>query len=157
MLPEDDPQATGTPDSPPQTPAGAEVPIGPTPTRLENGTFAPGNKLGGRRQGALDRVARAMKDAYEAFMEGQMDKDRYNPLIILATICGSTDPTDVEVRSMAAFRLWKMIVPKQLEITGKDGTPIEISDRVDFAKELAENPQIRAIIEAAQEKMGTKK
>lgn len=154
MPPEDVSAPAGTPDNPlAVVPAGDAVPSVPLPTFDARGKFAPGNKMGGRKRGALDRVSQAMKEAYESFMADQTDKDRFNPLIILAKIAGSPDQSNVnlEVKSMAAFRLWKMIVPKQLEITGPDGGPVEIETGNDFAEALARLPQIRAVMEAAQE------
>lgn len=147
MSPEDNPQVPGTPDEPQPTPAGADVPDGPKPSGHDAlGRFTKENP--GRPKGSLNKFTNRQIEEFLVEMNNLAPEDRrkYNGLWVLADLMAhcAYDP-DLQLR---AANYWcKLLLPKIIELTGKDGGPLELAGPVGFG-ELAGNAELRAIMES---------
>lgn len=120
-----------------------------------DGRFAPGTTAGpGRPKGSLDRFRTRLTNEAMDYIEKHGREA--NPFVICAKIAmdESRPGGDHRIAVRAASVLLAAIVPKRVEVSGRDGGPVIFDERERNVTELARDPMIRAIIETAEERLG---
>jgi hypothetical protein len=120
--------------------------------RQIDGKFVKGTAPGpGRKAGIGNRFAEEMKKQVMLWI--QNEGTSANPLMIAAQIAKRCFETDPAMALKAADLICRYTMPRVTELTGKDGGPLRFGERERDVSELAKDPAVRAIIEAAEEKL----
>jgi hypothetical protein len=120
--------------------------------KFMKGTYGPGRPVGTPTH--KTRFSQLMQD--EAAQWIQEKGIEANPLMIAAMIAVDYAKSEPLIALKAAELLCRYMIPRVTELTGKDGGPICFSDREQEVHELAKDPVIRAMLEAAEERLGVR-